>query len=165
MDITSEAAVLFSVIRPALVGSLTLYCGDRCVAEDLAQEALARAWARWRHVSTLDAPERWVYRTAFNLAKSRFRRLAVERRVHRLTPAVASLPDTATAVAVRAAVGALPPRQRAAIVARYYLDLDVAASADLLGCQPGTVKALTHQAIASLRRAGLAVPEEVPTYG
>jgi RNA polymerase sigma factor (sigma-70 family) len=68
-------------------------------------------------------------------------------------------------VAVRAAVSALPPRQRAAIVARYYLDLDVAASAELLGCQPGTVKALTHQAIASLRRAGLAVPEEVPTYG
>ncbi len=75
------------------------------------------------------------------------------------------MPDTATAVAVRAAVSALPPRQRAAILARYYLDLDVAASADLLGCQPGTVKALTHQAIASLRRAGLTVPEEVPTYG
>ena len=165
MDITSEAAVLFSRIRPGLVGALALYCGDRGVAEDLAQEAMARAWARWRHVSALDAPERWVYRTAFNLARSRFRRLAVERRVHRLMPVVAALPDTATAVAVRAAVSALPPRQRAAIVARYYLDLDVAASADLLGCQPGTVKALTHQAIASLRRAGLAVPEEVPTYG
>ena len=166
MDITSDAAVLFSRIRPGLVGALALYCGDRGVAEDLAQEALARAWGRWRHVSTLDAPERWVYRTAFNLARSRFRRLAVERRVHRLaTGGRAALPDTATAVAVRAAVSALPPRQRAAIVARYFLDLDVAASADLLGCQPGTVKALTHQAIASLRRAGLAVPEEVPTYG
>ena len=165
MDITSEAAMLFSRIRPGLVGALALYCGDRGVAEDLAQEALARAWGRWRHVSTLDAPERWVYRTAFNLARSRFRRLAVERRVHRLAPAANPLPDTATAVAVRATVGALPPRQRAAIVARFYLDLDVATSADLLGCQPGTVKALTHQAIASLRRAGLAVPEEVPTYG
>ena len=88
------------------MGALSLYCGDRGVAEDLAQEALARAWGRWRHVSTLDAPERWVYRTAFNLARSRFRRLAVERRVHRLAPAVAPLPDTATAVAVRAAVSA-----------------------------------------------------------
>ena len=162
---TGDAAELCARLRPRLVGSLTLYCGDRGVAEDLAQEALARAWGRWRHVSALDAPERWVYRTAFNLARSRFRRLAVERRVHRLAPVAAPLPDTATAVAVRAAVSALPPRQRAAIVARYYLDLDVAASADLLGCQPGTVKALTHQAISSLRRAGLTVPEEVPTYG
>lgn len=109
MDITSEAAILFGFIRPGLVGSLTLYCGDPAVAEDLAQEALARAWMRWRHVSTLDAPERWVYRTAFNLARSRFRRLAVERRLHRMAPAVPALPDTATAVAVRAAVAALPP--------------------------------------------------------
>ena len=116
-------------LRPRLVGSLALYCGDRGVAEDLAQEALARAWARWRHVSALDVPERWVYRTAFNLARSRFRRLAVEQRVHRLVPVPSPLPDTATAVAVRAAVSALPARQRAAIVARYYLDLDVAASA------------------------------------
>ena len=164
MNITSEAAALFAGIRPELVGSLTLYCGDSGVAEELAQEALARTWARWRHVSTLDVPERWVYRTAFNLAKSRFRRLAVERRVHRMAPAPA-LPDTATAVAVRVAVCALPARQRAAIVARYYLDLDVADSAELLGCQPGTVKALTHQGIAALRRSGLAVPEEVATYG
>lgn len=108
---TSDAAELCARLRPRLVGSLTLYCGDLGVAEDLAQEALARAWGRWRHVSTLDAPERWVYRTAFNLARSRFRRLAVERRVHRLAPAAAPLPDTATAVAVRAAVSALPPRQ------------------------------------------------------
>lgn len=108
---TSDAAELCARLRPRLVGSLTLYCGDLGVAEDLAQEALARAWGRWRHVSTLDAPERWVYRTAFNLARSRFRRLAVERRVHRLAPAAGSLPDTATAVAVRAAVSALPPRQ------------------------------------------------------
>lgn len=106
-----------------------------------------------------------MYRTAFNLARSRFRRLAVERRVHRLSPVAAGLPDSATAVAVRAAVLALPPRQRAAIVARYYLDLDVASTADLLGCQAGTVKALTHQAVALLRRAGLVDPEEVTTGG
>ncbi len=165
MDISSDATSLCLRLRPRLVGALTLYCGDPGVAEDIAQEALARAWGRWRHVSTLDHPDGWVYRTAFNLARSRFRRLAVERRVQRLAPVASALPDTTTAVAVRAAVLALPPRQRAAIVARYYLDLDVAASAELLGCQPGTVKALTHQAVGALRRAGLVDPEEVTAGG
>ena len=45
-----------------LVGSLTLYGGDRHVAEELAQEALARAWERWSTVSRLDSPEAWTFR-------------------------------------------------------------------------------------------------------
>ena len=55
------------------------------------------------------------------------------------------------ALAVRAAVASLPRRQRAALVARYFADLSVSDTAVLLGCAPGTVKALTSQAISRLQ--------------
>lgn len=152
-----DPAVFCAAVRGELVGALTLLCGERQVAEELAQEALVRAWQHW---STIAQPRAWTYRCAFNLARSRLRRLKAERRATRRWHAGAAMaatdPDTAVAVAVRAAVAALPQRQRQAIVSRYFADLSVAQTADIMGCAPGTVKALTHQAIASLRAAGLA---------
>lgn len=140
-------------IRHPLVGSLALYCGDAAVAEELAQEALAKAWQRW---DRLDDPKAWTYRTAFNLATSWGRRRSAERRANRRSIAGA-VPeaDGADAHAVREAVAALPDRQRAVIVCRFFLTLDVRETATVLGCAEGTVKAATHQALASLRRSGL----------
>lgn len=140
-------------VHPRLAGSLTLHCGDRGVAEEVAQEALARAWERWAAVSAMDSPERWVYRVAFNLATSRGRRRSAERRARQrlaARPAV-GVPDRDDALAVRAAVASLPPRQRAAVVLRYFADLPVADVAEVLGCAEGTVKSLTSHAIAALR--------------
>lgn len=151
------AAVAFCTrLRPALVGTLSLYCGDAEVAEELAQDTLARAWDRWPQVRTMTSPEAWAYRVALNLANSHYRRRAAERRARgrSTVPRLASEdPDTADAVAVRQAVAALPPRQRAVLVLRYFSDVSVAQTAQLMGCAEGTVKALTHQAIAGLRAA------------
>ena len=66
----------------------------------------------------------------------------------------------AAAVAVRGAVAALPQRQREAVVARYFADLSIAETAKAMRCAPGTVQALTPQAIANLRRAGLDIDTE-----
>jgi RNA polymerase sigma-70 factor (ECF subfamily) len=144
-------------LGPRLVGSLVLYCGDRAVAEELAQDALASAFERWDRVAVMASPEAWTYRVAFNLARSGFRRRAAERRAqHALrSDPVHSPADAETVFAVRAAVAALAPRQRAAIVARFYAGLTVAETAQALHCAEGTVKALTHQAIGNLRAAGL----------
>jgi RNA polymerase sigma factor (sigma-70 family) len=148
-------------LAPRLVGSLVLYCGDRGVAEEFAQEALARAVERWAQVGAMAAPEAWVYRVAFNLARSGFRRRAAERRATgRLPVVVPAASDPTDAVAVRDAVRALPPRQRAVIVARFYAGLSVAETADALGCAEGTVKAATHQALRNLRAAGLVDDED-----
>lgn len=68
-------------------------------------------------------------------------------------------PDTTTAIAVRQAVADLPPRQRQAILCRFYGQLSVAETAASMRCAEGTVKALTHQAIANLRGAGLHVAD------
>jgi RNA polymerase sigma factor (sigma-70 family) len=159
-DHAGDQERFFARIAPRLVGSLTLYCGDRSLAEEFAQEALARAFERWSRVGAMASPEAWTYRTAFNLARSSFRRAATERRArHRMSPVVEQ-PDVAEAIAVREAVLALPPRQRAVIVSRFYLGLDVAESARVLRCRPGTVKAHTFKALANLRQAGLIDTEE-----
>src|SRR5581483_8077717 len=98
-------------LGPRLVGSLLLFTGDRALAEELAQEALARAFQHWDRVGTMAAPEAWAYRVAFNLARSSFRRRAVERRAQRgalgAGPVGFDAADPAVAVAVRAAVAAL----------------------------------------------------------
>lgn len=158
-----DAAALCEQLRGPLVGALFLYVGERAVAEDLAQEALVRTVERWSQVATLDRPAAWVWRVAFNLARSGFRRRVAERRALSRLGGLASGTDdrdSADAVAVRRAVTALPPRQRAVVVARFYADLSVAQTAVVLGCAEGTVKSLTHHAVTALRGAGLGVESE-----
>ena len=146
-----------------LVGVLTVAVGDRWVAEDLAQEAFARAWRQWSSVQAMDSPTAWVRRVAFNLSASRWRRRAASRRAssrHGPVSDRADLPDAAEAVAVRAAIVTLPPKQRAVVACRFYLGLDIAETAEAVGCAPGTVKAHTHQAVKALRAAGLGPEHE-----
>ena len=148
---------------PRLVGMLGLYCGDRDLAEELAQEALARLCSQWTRLEPVEDPERWVTRVAFNLAKSAFRSRAARRRVlERYGPALSrdeGGTDLDGVLAVRAAVAQLPERQRRALILRYFADLSVADVAALMSCPPGTVKTLTFEAIAALRRAGLEVTD------
>jgi RNA polymerase sigma-70 factor (sigma-E family) len=138
-------------VHPRLVGALSLYCGDAGAAEDFAQEALARAYRDWSTVAQLSSPEAWVHRVGMNLAHSWYRRLARGRRAPQAVPPAPA--DHDDALALRRAVGALPRRQRQAVVIRYFLDWSVADTADVMGCAEGTVRALTAQALAALRAA------------
>jgi len=150
--VPDDVADFCRALHPRLVGALALHCGDRDVAEELAQETIARVWERWSSVRAMESPDAWAFRVGFNLTTSRFRRRAAEHRARaRFGPPSEHVPDAADALAVREAVGALPPRQRAAIVLRYFADLPVDAAAEVLGCAPGTIKSLTSQAIATLR--------------
>ncbi len=146
---------------PRLVGSLTLYTGERDLAEELAQETLIRVCRHWTTVRTATSRSAWAHRVAFNLAKSRFRRRAIERRLRRLEPAEPpSELDTAARMAVRDAVAALPELQRRALVLRYYADMPVRQVAALMGCPANTVKTHTRRALAALRDAGLLDDED-----
>lgn len=153
-------------VWPRLVRSLASYTGDAGMAEELAQEALVRALERWDRVADMDAPEMWVYRTAINLARSRFRRRQAERRANRRVsapgPSIAPSADLADVLTMRQELLRLPSRQRAAVVLRYHADLTVDETAAVMDCAPGTVKALTHQALTRLRER-LAEPRSEET--
>jgi RNA polymerase sigma-70 factor (ECF subfamily) len=143
-----------------LVGALSLYTGDADLAEELAQEAVARVCRHWRRVRTMDAPAAWLHRVARNLAHSHFRRARAGARAHQRARVDLAHAAGDDAVALRVVVASLPPRERDAIVARFYLGMSVRETADALNCPEGTVKTLTHRAIARLRDAGF-VDEEI----
>jgi RNA polymerase sigma factor (sigma-70 family) len=142
--------------HPRLVGALSLYCGDADVAEELAQEAIAYAIRDWKRIKQKSSPPAWLYRVGLNLAHSHYRRRATERRARerlQASTAPSLVDDVEVGASIREAVSRLHRRQRQALVLRYFLDLSVAQTADLMECSEGTVKSLTHQAIKSLRRS------------
>jgi len=141
---------------PGLLRFAAVLTGDRALAEDLAQEVLIRAHARWRRIGRLDRPESYVRKMILNEF------LSWRRREWRLIPSGAgsdvdrrSAPDHALGYAERdalsAQLGKLPPRQRAVLALRYYEGLCDAEIAGLLGCQPGTVRGYAARALAALR--------------
>jgi RNA polymerase sigma factor (sigma-70 family) len=140
---------------PQVLGALSLWCGDRGVAEEVTAEAFARAYRDWRKVRHLDAPGAWVRRVAINLATSTFRRRRTERRARRRieagTTSVSRDPDGADTVTVRAALQRLSEDHRTVLVLRYYLDLPVDEVARLTGRSASGVTSLTHRAAAAFR--------------
>lgn len=155
MHVSGELEVFCRREYPRLVGSLSLHCGDPGVAEELAQEALARACDRWERVRQMDAPGAWVHRVAVNLASSHFRRRQAERRAnarHGDDSARAHTDhDVAGAVAVRQAVSRLPDRQRTAVALRFFLEMSVAEAAAVMHCSEGAVTQHTRRGVAALR--------------
>jgi RNA polymerase sigma-70 factor (ECF subfamily) len=148
-----EAIAFVAREHPRLVRAADLLLGDRAVAEEIAQEALLRALSRWEHVAGLASPGGWAHRVAVNLATSQLRRRAVERRARgRLARGeVAPVPDSDTALAVRAALAALPADQRRVLVLRHVLDWSTAdiAAHEQLG--EDAVRQRLHRARGALR--------------
>ena len=160
--VDAELEKFCETMYPKLVGALSLTYRDPSLAEEFAQDALARTVERWDHIRGVDDPEAYVIRIGFNLGRSWWRRRLAERRARsRLDDEVTwSVADPTTELEVRRILATLTPRQREAIVHRYYLGLDVRDTAALMGCAEGTVRALTAQGIAGLRSAGLGVDDE-----
>jgi RNA polymerase sigma-70 factor (sigma-E family) len=128
-------------------------------AEDLLQTTLEKAYVNWRRIGQMEYPEAYVRRMLANtLVSSRRRHWHRERPTDAL-PEVAG--DSAEMPVLDRSllwplVCALPDRQRAVIVLRYYEDLSEAQIAEALGCAPGTVKSQASSAVAALRRAAAA---------
>jgi RNA polymerase sigma-70 factor (sigma-E family) len=147
----------------ALLRTAWLLTGDWHAAEDLVQAALARTWPRWESIVRRDQPELYVRKVMLNTHATWWRR-----KWRGELPAE-QVPDAAGAdefgavdnrTAVRAALAALPARQRAAVVLRYFDDLTEAQAAEVLGCSVGTVKSQTSRALAKLRTSPLFQAEE-----
>jgi RNA polymerase sigma-70 factor (sigma-E family) len=144
------------VAARALMLRRTAYrlCGDWHRAEDLAQTALIRLYRHWTLVRAADSVDAYARRALINAYLDEQRRWWA-RRVTPVpepepTPTPGSDPDYN--IDLIAALARLAPRQRAVLVLRYWEGLDVAATAEALGCAVGTVKSQTSDAIAALRR-------------
>jgi RNA polymerase sigma-70 factor (sigma-E family) len=147
----------FADIRlPALLRFAGVLTGDRALAEDVVQEVLIRANARWQNIGQLVRPESYVRRMIVNEF------LSWRRRSWRLVPSGTGAelddrqaPDHAFNHAERdsllAELAKLPKRQRAVLVLRYYEGLSDTEIAECLGCSPGTVRGYASRALAALR--------------
>ena len=139
----------------ALHRAAYLMVGERQLAQDLLQEALTKTYVAWPRLRDPSKAEAYTRKVITTTAISWFRRKSWLGE-----PPTETLPDAATtghddSVAQRewlwAALQALPPRQRAAIVLRYYEDLTEAQTAAAMDCAVGTVKSQASAGLAKLR--------------
>ena len=157
MDVDRDFAAFVDARGAGLYRLACLLTGSPGDAEDLLQDSLEKVYLRWASVTAAQAPYPYVRRLMVNTLVSRRRRVATRREVLRPDPPERTVEFPERLVLEHAAlwphVRALPPRQRAVVVLRYYEDLTEQQIADVLGCSTGTVKSQAHDAIAALRRA------------
>ncbi len=153
MDVPPELAAFIEREHPRLVRAVDLLLDDRAVAEEVAQETLLRAASRWEHVGELSSPGGWAHRVAVNLATSQLRRRRVAWRARSRVASAESQPepDTATALAVRAALSRLDEPQRRLLVLRHVLGWSAREIGDLDGVRADTVRQQLHRAREALR--------------
>ena len=125
-------------------------------AEDLLQTTLEKVYVNWARIKGVEHAEAYVRRMLANTFVSSRRRRWIGEQPHEKLPEPAGGSDELLILdraLIWPLVCALPARQRAVIVLRYYEDLTEAQIADVLGCATGTVKSQSSAAISALRRA------------
>lgn len=155
MRLTHEAEYEAFVLehRGRLLATALHLTGDIHLAEDLVQNALVRLYLAWGRARTTSTAA-YTRRILVNSFADHHRRPWVrrERSAERLPDGVVAEPPT-TDPELLAALAALPPRMRAAVVLRHVEDLSVEEVADALGCSTGTVKSQTARGLDKLRAA------------
>jgi RNA polymerase sigma-70 factor (sigma-E family) len=140
---------------PSLRRLAVVLCQDWQRADDLVQATITQLYVHWGRASAAEHTDAYA-RAILVREFAHERRSAWARRVRlngEVTDPAAAAVDHDAALDLRTAVAALPPRQRAALVLRFYCDLNVEQSAQLLGCSPGTIKSQTAKALHTLRGA------------
>jgi RNA polymerase sigma-70 factor (sigma-E family) len=134
-----------------------LLTGDQHLAEDLAQEAFVRLMGRLGSIHDDEAIASYLRTSVVNLSRKHWRKLGHERRYLNAqrassTAVQTTLPDVESRDVIRRALEALPYRQRAAIVLRFYEDLSEKETARILGCRIGTVKSTVARGLDRVRK-------------
>jgi RNA polymerase sigma-70 factor (sigma-E family) len=141
--------------RPALMRFATVLTGRVWLAEDIVSDVLCRAYERWDRIGAMTESHAYVRRMVVNDYLSWHRRLTRTTPRADVEPDTAGLTDGAEQRAERDAMirrlAALPRRQRAAVVLRFYVGLPDAEIAEELGCRESTVRSQISRALATLR--------------
>lgn len=155
-----------SARRPGLVRTAYLLSGDWHRAEDVVATAIVKLYTAWRRVSRADNPDAYarqvVVRTWLDETRRPWRReLPVEALPDRPSGHAETAVDaTVSRADLRLLLAKMPARQRAVLVLRFYDDLSVERTAEILGCSRGAVTTLTSRALGTIR--GL-LPDGVTT--
>jgi len=157
---SSAEATAFTQFASARSASLFrtayLIVGDHQLAQDLLQESLIKTYMAWPRLRDPSKAEGYTRKTIVTTAISWRRRRSFHERPTDLLPDTA-VPDSGEVVTTHASIVAQlrtqPPRQRAAIVLRYYEDLSEAQTAEVMGCSVGAVKSHVSTGLARLRQS------------
>jgi len=142
----AESATLFR--------RLWLITGNRAEAEDIEQDAFLKIWERWDRMGDVQDPTAYLYKTAMNLFRRRYRRgLLALRRAVTMTPAEDDFARADDRQVVRRILSTLTPRQRAALVLTEMLGFSSEEAGRALGVKAATVRALAYQGRAAFTHA------------
>ena len=170
----ASVTALYAEHALGLVRLALVMTGDRAAAEDIVQDAFLGLYRRWDQLPDTTVPLAYVRVSVVNGCRTALRRRSrlglwsttgfdgdLDEAVPAAGPgAVAGLAESAEASAllseeqrtVAAALRKLPRRQREVVVLRYYLDLSVEETAQVMGVSLGTVKSTTHRGLAAVGR-------------
>ncbi len=142
----------FAAEHEPLYRRMCFVTGNAQEAEEIMQDAFLSLWERWDHVSSLDDPTGYLYRTAMNVFRKRYRRakLAIRRTIAASPPADPFEGIDEHQDLLRAVAG-LTSRQRAALVLLDVVDMTSEEAGRALGVTPGTVRGLATRARAAIR--------------
>ena len=141
---TSGLAELYQREYLPMVRLAHLITGSNEAAEDIVQEAFVRMHKSWDRA---ERPGAYLRRIVVNGCHTWHRRRRMERERMPRPPAEGVEPE---ARELLDALARLNPRQRSALVLRFYADMSEADVAQALGCRPGTVKSLVHRGLREL---------------
>jgi RNA polymerase sigma-70 factor (sigma-E family) len=167
--VTAAVTALYAEHALGLVRLAVVMTGDRGAAEDIVQDAFLGLYQRWERLPDTSAPLAYVRVSVLNGCRTALRRRSRLRAGLSLAPdfgpdfgpepAESAAPAASAEAlalfseeqrAVAAALRGLPPRQREALVLRYYLDLSEEEIAQAMGVSRGTVKSATHRGLAAI---------------
>jgi len=152
-DVLMSFEDFYEAEHEALFRRLWLITANRAEAEEIMQEAFLKIWERWDRIGSIGDPVGYLYRTAMNVFRQRYRRarLAIRRTMGN-APGRDDFADVEDQDLVGRILSSLPPRQRAALVLTELLDFSAEEAGRALGVQASTIRSLTRNARESARR-------------
>ncbi len=147
----------YVAVHPRLGAALTLAFGDTDLAQESADEAVARAYEAWPSVSAMASPTGWLFAVAFNVARRRLRRRSLERQLVLRNGAES---EHLSDVELWLVVAGLPDRQRQAVVLRHVGHLREREIAEVMGISRGGLSSTLRAAYRSLR---IELSESIPS--
>jgi RNA polymerase sigma-70 factor (sigma-E family) len=155
-DATQAVTTIYSTHYRSLVRLAVLLVRDVATAEEVVQDSFIAMHSAWRRLRDSDKALSYLRQSVVNRSRSVLRhRVVVDRNAPKPAPDMPSAEQGALSLLERSAVIAalrkLPPRQREALVLKYYADLSEAQIATTMGISQGAVKSHTARGMASLR--------------